>query len=61
MIEFWVIVTGVLVGITCSIAGVFLILRKMSMIADAISHTVLFRFRQIWIGLSQDYWWYYVI
>ena len=42
MIEFWVIFTGVLVGLTCGIAGVFLILRKMSMIADAISHTVLF-------------------
>lgn len=42
MIEFWVILTGILVGITCSIAGVFLILRRMSMIADAISHTVLF-------------------
>lgn len=42
MIEFWVIITGVLVGTTCSIAGVFLILRNMSMIADAISHTVLF-------------------
>lgn len=42
MIEFWVILTGVLVGITCAIAGVFLVLRKMSMIADAISHTVLF-------------------
>lgn len=42
MIEFWVVLTGVLVGITCSIAGVFLVLRKMSMIADAISHTVLF-------------------
>ncbi len=42
MIEFWVIVTGILVGITCSIVGTFLVLRKMSMIADAISHTVLF-------------------
>ena len=42
MIEFWVIITGVLVGVTCSIAGVFLVLRKMAMIADAISHTVLF-------------------
>lgn len=42
MIEFWVVITGILVGITCSIAGVFLVLRKMSMIADAISHTVLF-------------------
>lgn len=42
MIEFWVIFTGVLVGVTCGIAGVFLILRRMSMIADAISHTVMF-------------------
>ena len=42
MIEFWIILTGVLVGVTCSLAGVFLILRKMSMMADAISHTVLF-------------------
>lgn len=42
MIEFWIILTGILVGITCSLAGVFLVLRKMSMIADAISHTVLF-------------------
>ena len=42
MIEFWVVLTGLLVGVTCGIAGVFLILLKMSMIADAISHTVLF-------------------
>lgn len=42
MIEFWVVFTGLLVGVTCGIAGVFLILRRMSMIADAISHTVLF-------------------
>lgn len=42
MIELWVIVTGILVGITCSLVGTFLVLRKMSMIADAISHTVLF-------------------
>ncbi|MFE3572995.1 metal ABC transporter permease [Lysinibacillus sp. NPDC059133] len=42
MIEFWVVFTGILVGVTCGIAGVFLILRRMSMIADAISHTVLF-------------------
>lgn len=42
MNEFWVIITGSLVGITCGLTGVFLILRKMAMIADAISHTVLF-------------------
>lgn len=37
----WIIITGVLVGITCGIAGALLVLRKMAMIADAISHTVL--------------------
>ncbi|AST92967.1 MULTISPECIES: metal ABC transporter permease [Sutcliffiella] len=39
--EAWIIVTGSLVGITCGITGCFLILRKMAMLADAISHTVL--------------------
>ncbi|MFB1051159.1 metal ABC transporter permease [Paraliobacillus sp. JSM ZJ581] len=38
---FWIILTGSLVGLTCGIAGSLLVLRKMSMIADAISHTVL--------------------
>lgn len=42
MIEFWVVLTGIFVSVTCSIVGVFLVLRKMSMMADAISHTVLF-------------------
>ncbi|HSJ38252.1 MAG TPA: metal ABC transporter permease [Planococcus sp. (in: firmicutes)] len=37
----WIILTGVLVGITCGMTGALLVLRKMSMIADAISHTVL--------------------
>ena len=39
--EGWIILTGSLVGITCGITGCFLILRKMAMLADAISHTVL--------------------
>ena len=38
---FWIILTASLVGITCGMIGVFLILRKMAMMADAISHTVL--------------------
>lgn len=42
MNELWVLLTGSLVGITCGLTGVFLILRKTAMIADAISHTVLF-------------------
>ncbi|WP_246939237.1 metal ABC transporter permease [Bacillus pinisoli] len=39
--EIWILVTGGLVGLSCGIMGCFLILRKMSMLADAISHTVL--------------------
>ncbi|MCU9612907.1 metal ABC transporter permease [Caldibacillus lycopersici] len=37
----WIIMTASLVGLSCGIIGVFLILRKMAMMADAISHTVL--------------------
>ncbi|WP_110114219.1 metal ABC transporter permease [Bacillus sp. CGMCC 1.16541] len=39
--EAWIILTGSLVGVTCGIIGCFLILRRMAMLADAISHTVL--------------------
>lgn len=37
----WIIVTASLVGLSCGLIGVFLILRKMAMMSDAISHTVL--------------------
>jgi manganese/zinc/iron transport system permease protein len=37
----WIILTASLVGLSCGIIGVFLILRKTAMMADAISHTVL--------------------
>ncbi|MFZ3589312.1 metal ABC transporter permease [Bacillus sp. DJP31] len=37
----WIILTGSLVGISCGMIGCFLILRRMAMLADAISHTVL--------------------
>ncbi|UOQ83552.1 metal ABC transporter permease [Gracilibacillus salinarum] len=37
----WIILTACLVGATSGLIGVFLILRKMAMMADAISHTVL--------------------
>jgi manganese/zinc/iron transport system permease protein len=39
--SFWIIVTGVLVASSCALLGCFLVLRKMSMIGDAISHAVL--------------------
>ncbi|QCR33842.1 metal ABC transporter permease [Lysinibacillus sp. SGAir0095] len=37
----WILLTASLVGISCGLMGVLLILRKMAMMADAISHTVL--------------------
>lgn len=41
MSTFWIILTGALVASSCSIVGCFLVLRKMAMIGDAISHSVL--------------------
>lgn len=40
--DVWVILIAMLVGISCSLVGVFLVLRKMAMLGDAISHSVLF-------------------
>ncbi|MCM2676063.1 metal ABC transporter permease [Alkalicoccobacillus plakortidis] len=37
----WILVTASLVGMSCGMIGVFLVLRRMAMMADAISHTVL--------------------
>jgi len=39
--SFWILLTASFVGISCGIIGVLLILRRMAMMADAISHTVL--------------------
>jgi len=41
MSTFWIILTGALVAATCGIAGCFLVLRRMAMVGDAISHSVL--------------------
>ncbi len=41
MDAFWIIVTGSLVAITSGLLGCFLILRRMAMVGDAISHAVL--------------------
>ncbi len=37
----WIIITGMLVAIPCSLLGCFLVLRKTVMVGDAISHAVL--------------------
>ena len=41
MDAFWIIATASLVALSCSFLGVWLILRKMAMLGDAISHAVL--------------------
>jgi len=41
MSAFWIILTGALVASACGLVGCFLVLRKMAMIGDAISHAVL--------------------
>lgn len=41
MIPFWIIVTGALVASACSVLGCWLMLRRMAMLGDAISHSVL--------------------
>lgn len=40
-IDYEILTIAILIAISCSIVGTFLVLRKMSMMADAISHTVL--------------------
>ena len=37
----WIIVAGILSAVSASLVGNFLILRKMSLLGDAISHAVL--------------------
>ncbi|MCQ4088550.1 metal ABC transporter permease [Saccharibacillus sp. JS10] len=39
--DFWIILTAILVASACSILGCFLILRRMALVGDAISHAVL--------------------
>lgn len=41
MNAFWIILTGSLAAGACALVGCFLVLRKMSMLGDAISHAVL--------------------
>jgi manganese/zinc/iron transport system permease protein len=40
-VPFWTILTGMVVNSACAIVGCYLVLRRMSMLGDAISHSVL--------------------
>ena len=39
--SFWVVLTGVLAASSCALLGTFLVLRRMSLLGDALSHAVL--------------------
>ena len=40
-LDTWIVVTGVLSAVSCALLGNFMILRRLSMMGDAISHAVL--------------------
>ncbi|HMP18190.1 MAG TPA: metal ABC transporter permease, partial [Gemmatales bacterium] len=40
-LSLWVMLVAVLVSVGCSLVGCFLVLRRMSLLGDAISHAVL--------------------
>lgn len=40
-IDTWIVIVGMLAAVSCTLLGNFLVLRKMSMMGDAISHAVL--------------------
>ena len=41
IIDTWIVLIGILAAVACALLGNFLVLRKMSMMGDAISHAVL--------------------
>jgi manganese/zinc/iron transport system permease protein len=40
-IDTWIVVTGILCAVSCALLGNFMVLRRLSMMGDAISHAVL--------------------
>jgi manganese/zinc/iron transport system permease protein len=52
-IPFTIIATGALVGVAASLLGPFLVLRRNSMLADAISHSIVFGIVIVWLLFRQ--------
>ena len=52
-IPFSIIATGALVGIAASLLGAFLVLRRSSMLTDAISHSIVFGIVIVWLITGQ--------
>lgn len=53
-IPFVIIATGALVGIAASLLGTFLVLRKNSMLTDAIGHSIVFGIVIVWMLTRQQ-------
>ncbi|KOY14029.1 metal ABC transporter permease [Paenibacillus xylanivorans] len=58
MATFWIILTAILVSSACAILGCFLILRRMALVGDAISHAVLpgIAIAFLWSGSRDSLW-----
>ena len=53
-IPLMIITTGALVGSAATLVGVFLVLRKTSMLSDAISHSIVFGIVVVWLLTHQQ-------
>jgi manganese/zinc/iron transport system permease protein len=53
-IPLMIMVTGALVGSAATLVGVFLVLRKNSMLSDAISHSIVFGIVIVWLLTHQQ-------
>ena len=42
MVSFWIVLMGFLVSSSCGLVGTYLLLRRMALVGDAISHSILF-------------------
>jgi len=42
MVSFWIVLMGFLVTAACGLVGTYLLLRRMALVGDAISHSILF-------------------
>ncbi|MCG7379987.1 metal ABC transporter permease [Paenibacillus sp. ACRSA] len=58
MATFWIILTAIMVSSACAILGCFLILRRMALVGDAISHAVLpgIAIAFLWSGSRDSLW-----
>lgn len=58
MYEFWILITASMVASSCALIGSLLILRRMSMLGDAISHSVLLGIVLVylWVGHASLHW-----